>query len=140
MIHDIPDPIPLHDNIPYAQTRDLSVEVPVDEYVKTDAYVDDFITIDVEKDDTLDRITKEPITVLQADAGDVINSENIPRDNLSSIDKMKAEGAAEERKKIALDGYWIQEGYYLVYHTIKHHDGKLKLTISLVTSQQEKND
>ena len=98
MIHEILDPIPLPDDIPFAQSRDLSVEVPLEEYGKTDVYIDDFITIGPDKYDILERITKAPITVIHAIADNSLSSDNIPRDDIVAVDKMKAEGAAEERK------------------------------------------
>ena len=98
MIHEIPNPIPLPDDIPFAETRDLSVNIPVEEGGNTDVYVDDFITIGPDIDDTLDRITRAPLTVIHAIADNSISSDKIPRDNIVASDKMKAEGAAEERK------------------------------------------
>ena len=98
MIHKIPNPIPLPEDIPYAQAKDLSVNISVEECGKTDVYVDDFITIGPDKDDILERITKAPITVIHAIADNSINSQSIPKDDIVAEDKMKAEGAAEERK------------------------------------------
>ena len=98
MIHEIPNPIPLPDDIPFAEARDLSVNIPVEEGGKTDVYVDDFITIGPDIDDVLERITRAPLTVIHAIADNSISSDKIPRDNIVASDKMKAEGAAEERK------------------------------------------
>ena len=98
MIHEIPNPIPLPDNIPYAEARDMTINIPVGKNGKTDVYVDDFITIGPDIDDTLDRIIKAPATVIHAIADNSINSNKIPKDDILAIDKMKAEGAAEERK------------------------------------------
>ena len=98
MIHEIPNPIPLPDNIPYAEAKNMSVNVPVGKNGKTNVYVDDFITIGPDLDESLDRIIKAPATVIHAIADNSINSNQIPRDNILAIDKMKAEGAAEERK------------------------------------------
>ena len=98
IIHELPNPIPLDDNIPFAEAKDLSVEIPIEDCGKTDVYVDDFITIGPDIDDTLERITKAPATVIHAIADNSISSMSIPRDDIIAIDKMKAEGAAEERK------------------------------------------
>ena len=98
MIHEIPKPIPLPDNIPFAEAKDMSVNIPLEEGGKTDVYVDDFITIGPDIDDTLDRITRTPITVIHAIADNSASSKTVPRDDIVAIDKMKAEGAAEERK------------------------------------------
>ena len=98
MIHEIPNPIPLPNDIPFAEAKDMSVNIPLEEGGKTDVYVDDFITIGPDIDDTLERITRAPITVIHAIADNSASSKTIPRDDIVAIDKMKAEGAAEERK------------------------------------------
>ena len=98
MIHEIPDPIPLPDDIPYTEARNLAVNVPVGRNGKTDVYVDDFITIGPDLDDTLNRMIKAPATGIHDIVDNLINSNQIPRDDILPIDKMKAEGAAEERK------------------------------------------
>ena len=98
MIHSIPNPIPLPDDIPYAEAREMTVDIPVGINGNTDVYVDDFITVGPDMDDTLERITKAPATVIHAIADNSLDSEKIPRDDILAIDKMKAEGAAEERK------------------------------------------
>ena len=98
MIHEIPEPIPLTDDIPYTEARNVTANVPVGRNGKTDVYVDNFITIGPGLDDTLNRIIKAIATVIHAIADNSINSNQIPRDDILAIDKMKAEGAAEERK------------------------------------------
>ncbi len=99
MIHSIPNPIPLPDDIPYAEAREMTVDIPVGKNGKTDVYVDDFsITVGPDLDDTLERIIKAPATVIHAIADNSLDLERIPRDDILAIDKMKAEGAAEERK------------------------------------------
>ena len=60
IIHEIPPPVPLSDAIPYAQARELSVDVPLQTCGKTDVYIDDFITIGSDINDNLERITKAP--------------------------------------------------------------------------------
>jgi len=97
-IHTIPDPVPLNDDIPFAQARDMSVYIPLEKHGKTDVYVDDLITIGHDDEDNLDRITKAPMTVIDAISDDHIPHESIPRDDMVAEDKTKAEGAAEEVK------------------------------------------
>ena len=98
LIHEIPDPIPLPDNIPYAEAKNMSVNVPVGKNGKTDVYVDDFITIGPDLGDTLNQMIRASATAIHAIADNSKNSNEIPRDDILAIDKMKAEGAAEERK------------------------------------------
>ena len=98
MSHHIPDPIYLPDNIPFAQARSMTVDIPIDTCSKTDVYVDALITVGLDIDHNLEMLTKAPITVVHVVADNSVTSRSIPRDDIIAIDKMKAEGAAEERK------------------------------------------
>ena len=74
-VHDIPDPVRLSDDIPYAQARSLSVDLPVEENGKSDVFIDDIITCAVDIEDNLDRITKAPITIIEATARHELSSD-----------------------------------------------------------------
>ena len=101
MAYDIPKPVPLSDDIPYAHTRPMTVDIPVSPCGKSDVYVDDFITMGPDIENCLDRITKAPIAVIHAVADNSHVSNSIPRDDIVPIDKMIVEGAAEERVRYA---------------------------------------
>ena len=94
----VPDPAPLSDDIPFANARELSVEIPIKSLSKADVFVDDIITVGVDIDDTLEKVTKAPITVMEAIADDAIFECDIVRDDLLSDDKTRIEGAPEEIK------------------------------------------
>ncbi len=94
----VPKPVPLPENIPYAKARELSVEIPLESKSKADVFVDDVITVGLDTEDNLERITKAPITVLDAIADDSILNCDILRDDLLADDKTKIEGAPEEIK------------------------------------------
>ena len=94
----VPDPVPLPDDIPFAKARELSVDIPIKSLSKADVFVDDVITVGADIDDTLEKITKAPITVLDAIADDAILDCDILRDDLLSDDKTRVEGAPEEIK------------------------------------------
>ena len=96
--HTIPEPVPLSDDIPYAPAREMSIHIPLEKHGKSDVYVDDLITITHDQGDNLDRITKAPITVIDAISDNHYTCGYIPRDDMVEEDKTKAEGAAEERK------------------------------------------
>ena len=91
----------LSDEIPFQQAREMSVkmEVEVSEYGKADVYVDDIITIAVDKGENLKRITRATITVMPtvADGSTGIET-SIKKKDIVANDKMEAEGAAEEEK------------------------------------------
>ena len=56
MMHEIPNSIPLSDEIPFAKATKLSVEMLIEDSRISDVYVDDFIMISPDRDDTLERI------------------------------------------------------------------------------------
>ena len=94
----VPEPVPLSDDIPYAKAQELSVEIPIKSLGKADVFVDDIITVGLDMDDTLEKVTKAPITVMEAIADDAIFECDIVRDDLLSDDKTRIEGAPEEIK------------------------------------------
>ena len=61
-------------------------------------FVNDIITVGADIGDNLERITRAPMTVLDAVAYDSNISSDIPRDSLVADDKIKAEGAPEDIK------------------------------------------
>ena len=116
-------------DIPFHKAREMSVSILLGENGKSDVYVDDIITIAVDINDNLDRIRKAPITVMHAVADNsYFKSSNIKRSDIVSDDKMKAEGAAEE-KRFALDGPLIQGNYLSGYRTISPTLGNPKLIV-----------
>ena len=98
MAYDIPKPVQFPDDNPYVQAKPMTVDIPVSPCGKSDVYLDDFITVGPDIENCLDRITKAPITVIHTVADNSHVSNSIPRDDIVAIDKMIAEGAAEERK------------------------------------------
>ena len=77
----------------------MSVEIAPADKGKADVYVDDIITIAVDNDENLKRITRAPITVMHAVADNsIFKDDTIQRKNIVAEDKMKAEGAAGEQK------------------------------------------
>ena len=52
------------DNIPFTQARHMIVDIPVYSCGRTNVYVDDFINVGSYIDNSLERITKAPITVI----------------------------------------------------------------------------
>ena len=95
--YDIPAPKILDENIPYAQARSMSVKLPNEDCGKSDVFLDDIITCAVDINNNLDRITKAPITVIDA-ATNNGSSAGIKRDPMVEMEKAAAEGPAEEIK------------------------------------------
>jgi len=114
---EIPPPIPQNKNIPFAQARSLSVELPDEDWGKADVYVDDIISIAVDINDNLDRVIKAPITVIQAVAHRANCTGGIERDPMVEKKKTEIEGPAEELK-ICLG--WIIDTRRLLV-SLPHH-------------------
>ena len=55
-IQEIPDPIELSKNIPFAQAKEIIVDTVKGEDCKVDLFIDDIITVGVDKGDNLQRI------------------------------------------------------------------------------------
>jgi hypothetical protein len=94
----IPPPIPLPEDIPYASTRSLSVQIPDIARGKADNFIDDIISCVVDKKDNLRRIIAAPCTVIHAMGHSPSSETFIPRQDLISDEKNEAEGAPEEIK------------------------------------------
>ena len=75
----------------------MSVELPNEDCGKSDVFLDDIITCAVDINNNLDRITKAPITVIDA-ATNNGSSAGIKRDPMVEMEKAAAEGPAEEIK------------------------------------------
>ena len=94
----IPPAVDLDPSIPFAQARELIVDLPIEDEGKTDVFIDDLISVAVDINNNLDRIRTAPCTVLHAIAHSSSHPTHLKRDNLIADDKNDAEGAPEERK------------------------------------------
>ena len=94
----IPQAKSLDPSIKFAQSRDLSVTLPDEDYGKADCFVDDIISCCVDINDNLGRLMAAPCTVIHALAHKCSSSSYVKRDNLIADDKNEAEGGPEEIK------------------------------------------
>ena len=89
----------LDEKIPYHAAREMSVNIKPHRNGKADVYVDDIITVAVNRNDNLHRIVRAPITVIHAVVDNAnIKSNWVRRKDMITDDKMETEGAAEEEK------------------------------------------
>ena len=86
------------DKEPFAQAKDMSVELPDEDEGKADCFIDDICSIVVDIGENVERLRKAPITVMEAVSLNSDNSGYLVRDNLVAEDKMIAEGAPAEKK------------------------------------------
>jgi len=96
-VNQIPAPNKLNDEIPYAQARSMSVKLPDEDCGKSDVFLDDIISCAVDINKNLDRITKAPITIIDAAANNG-SSAGIKRDPLVEMAKAVIEGPEKKLK------------------------------------------
>ena len=94
----IPEMSSVDDSVPFAQSRDLSVDIPIETCGKSDVFIDDVISVCVDLDDNVERLTAAPCTVIHAVSHKATNTFDVERDDMLEIDKTNAEGAPSEEK------------------------------------------
>ena len=97
-VKSVPAPKPLDEDIPFAQARELCVDIPENDCGKADCFIDDIITVAVDLGNNAERIAAAPCTVLHSVAHKCIGNIHVKRDNIISDDKNEAKGAPEETK------------------------------------------
>ena len=100
-LSEIPKEIALPPSTPFGQAKDLSVVIEEGDICKADVFIDDVISVGVDKGDNLLRLKAAPCSIMHAlshKAGP--NFSSIPRQNMIAENKNEAEGAAEEVKII----------------------------------------
>ena len=99
----------LSEDIPYAQGKELAVEIPVDPRGKNEVFVDDNLTVGVllpksdpetpiEMDDCTLRLERAVLLAIYITARPQHKDEPIPRDWMEAINKLVAEAGLEEIK------------------------------------------
>jgi len=99
---DIPPPQFLDDGIPFAEGRELIVDIPVDPRGKADVYIDDTtgLTIDIPGSNNVQRMAAAIPLAIEVAARPNDPNEPIPREKMVAEDKLKAEGGLSETKII----------------------------------------
>ena len=96
----IPGSIPLPDDIEYAQALETSVPNLEKDNCTADVFIDDVITVGVDKGVNVEKLMAGPCTVMHAIAHNAESKTFLPRQNFIAEDKNIAEGAPEEVKTI----------------------------------------
>ena len=84
--------------VPFAVAKDLSVSLNCEPDSKADVFVDDIMSVTVDRKDNLKRLIAAPCTVIHAIAHKAEGITHISRQDLISDEKNEAEGAPEEIK------------------------------------------
>ena len=90
----------LDDNIPFAEGRDLIVDVPVDPRGIAEVYIDDTLglTVDIAGTNNDSRLEKSILLAIHVVARPKHPSEPIPREEMAALAKLLAESRCEEVK------------------------------------------
>ena len=89
----------LASSIPFAEAKEIIIDLVDTEVCKVDVFIDDIITVAVDSYDNLDRIIAAPCTVMHAVTHHATDNETfVPRQEFISEDKNEAEGAPSEEK------------------------------------------
>ena len=87
------------DKTPFGKARDLFVTVPF-HYAAADGYIDDLITVMIEKDDWVEKGSNAAPLAVHTVFRPKDISDPLPRDDPASIRKLDGEGTPDERKVI----------------------------------------
>ena len=94
----MPPTTTLSEDIPFAQTRPLSVEIPETAISKSDVFLDDNINVGLDTPENRPKLKAAVPLAVDVMSRKVAPMEPIPRSALLNKDKMSAEGALEETK------------------------------------------
>jgi hypothetical protein len=92
----------LPDDVPFGIGRDLIVDIPIDARGIVDLYIDDFVglTVDLDDTDNATRLERAPLLGLTAVAREVSPFEPLPRDEMDARKKLIAETGLSETKMV----------------------------------------
>ena len=92
----------LSDDEPFADGKDLIVEVPVNPRGTSDVYIDDAISlcVDIEGTDNVERLRQCTLLAINVASRDVHEEEPIPRAEMAEKKKLLAEAGPDEMKVI----------------------------------------
>lgn len=100
--HLIPPPSFLPDDIPFGEGKELIVSVDINDRGTHEMYLDDLIGLGIDLPDTnnIQRSERAPLLAIHTCARPIHASEPIPRENMASLQKLKAEAQLTEIKTI----------------------------------------
>jgi hypothetical protein len=84
----------------YAKAKELAINIPPNNIGKIDIYIDDNISISLDKDENTLRTNTAMLTAIRAISRPIDSSEEIPRKDIISLKKFQAEGTPSETKTV----------------------------------------
>jgi len=98
--NNIETPECLPNSIPFAQTKALAVDIPVNDIGKTDIYIDDTIGIAQDKNDSVKRVSAAIPQTIHTLSRPFDNLDEIPRKEIISLKKFADESRPSEIKTV----------------------------------------
>ena len=98
----MPPKIPLQEDIPFGEARELAVDIPVDPRGQADVYIDDIfaLAVNMEGTNNTKRLESAPLLAIHAAARQKHEKEPIHREEMPALTKLAAEAGLEETKTI----------------------------------------
>jgi hypothetical protein len=132
-------PLILPDTIPFHPAKELSVSLPENDLGKVDIYIDDSIGITPNLPNNSFRLSRAIPLAIRSIANPLDPSDIIPRSDIISLKKFKAEGRLEEQKTVL---GWILNTRSLKIFLPPHKHSKWRkefeklINLSTVTANQ----
>ncbi|KAL9183869.1 hypothetical protein ACHAXT_004725 [Thalassiosira profunda] len=96
----VPPKLLLDEDVPYAEGRELIVDIPADPRGAADVFIDDTIGITVDMGDNALRLERAILLAIHVAARPKHEDEPIPREDMAALAKLIAEARCEETKTI----------------------------------------
>jgi hypothetical protein len=97
---DLDHPLSLPDSLPFHPAKELSVILPKNDLGQFDISIDDTIGLTPDLHDNLQRVSRAIPLAIQTLARPLDSNDIIPRKDIISLKKIKAEGRIEEQKTV----------------------------------------
>jgi len=98
LVNTLGNPISLPDDIPFVQTKNLSISIPDNDIRKSDMFIDDNIATALDKDDNVKRVSSAVLLALHTVTRPLNDSDEIPRKEIISLKKFITKGIPSEQK------------------------------------------
>jgi len=100
LVNSLNDPVSHPADIPFAQTKSLSISSPMNYIGKSDVFIDDIIAISLDKDDYIRRVCSTVLLAIHTVARPLYPQDEIPRKEIISLKKFQAKGSPSEQKVV----------------------------------------
>jgi len=100
LVNSLNEPVSLPADIPFAQTKSLSISIPTNNIGKSDVFIDDIIAISLDNDDNIRRVCSAVLLAIHTVARPLDSQDEIPRKEIILLKKFQAKGSPSEQKVV----------------------------------------